>query len=353
MIPVNIIKKLLPAISLHQHVEKQISNLLQAKLAAEFIKEKKPLSETLHYLQRNFFSILFLSIYQSLGISREKCFFYGIINHCLRGLVTGTDNLLDNEYKEMLRLNFPVEAQKFKSVMHILLFDRFLFETIRTATTDKLIPEALEAELNQQLFAAMVPIGAEEAGEEGGVKTILSPTEILQSVHMYKGGHLLCLAFVAPALVETGQAERVELARQGIYSIGMALQVIDDLTDLYEDIQNRNHNYLLSAIHFKGTLPEQQALEQILAGTRQEQPVDQLFPATTTLVMERAIGEALAGFQRLEQAGYWLDRHRAMTLIRFIFTIRGVKNLLKLLPSAEVINATLTGDPAQDIFSDP
>lgn len=45
------------------------------------------------------FSILFLSVYKALGIPQERRMMYGVINHCLRGLVTGTGNLLDNEYK--------------------------------------------------------------------------------------------------------------------------------------------------------------------------------------------------------------------------------------------------------------
>lgn len=342
MIPVNVIKKLLPAISAHRQVEAKISALLQEKLATEYIKKKKPKFETLHYLQRNFFSILFLSIYQSLGIGKKECLFYGIINHCLRGIVTGTDNLLDNEYKEMLRMNFPADAEKFKSVMHILLFDRFLFDTIRNAVKQRLIPETIESKLQQHLFDNMVPIGAEEAQEEGGVSDVFSPAEILQSVHMYKGGHLLCLAFVAPKLLETERKEAVLLARKGIYCIGMALQVIDDLTDLYEDIENRNHNYLLSVIRFEGNDTEQKTLDRILTNKEPESPVELLFPETTTVVMERAIGEALMGFHYLEQAGYWLDKKNAMALIRFIFKIRGVKNLLKLLPALDKIQVTLT-----------
>jgi hypothetical protein len=38
---------------------------------------------------------------------------------------------------------------------------------------------------------------------------------------------------------------------------GIALQIIDDITDLYEDIENSNHNYLLSIIHHEGNKVEQ------------------------------------------------------------------------------------------------
>ena len=79
--------------------------------------------------------------------------------------------------------------------MHILCFDRILEKIARQAVVDGLIAaDELEA-LLAAIFQAMVPIGAEEAMEEGGITAILSPQEVLDSVHMFKGGKLLCLAF--------------------------------------------------------------------------------------------------------------------------------------------------------------
>ena len=53
--------------------------------------------------------------------------------------------------------------------------------------------------------------------------------------------------------------------------------------------------------------------------------------------MERAIGEALTGFDRLDKAGYWINRSQALDLIKYLFELRGVTHLLSLLPEECVI----------------
>jgi hypothetical protein len=230
-------------------------------------------------------------------------------------------------------LNFPEPAIRFKSVMHILSFDRILEKIGREAIRDGILAPGLLDPLLDAIFRAMVPIGAEEALEEGGVTDILTPAEVLASVHMYKGGKLLCLAFTAPLLLETERRAALALAETGIFRIGMALQVIDDLTDFYEDLANRNHNYLVSSVHHQGEAVERQRLSAILAnGSEAKQKVEELFPATLRRVMAQAIGEALAGFSALHEAGYWYNERQALMIIRFLFTIRGVGHLLPFFP---------------------
>ena len=298
----------------------------------------------LRYVQRHFFSSLFLSIYQALGIDRERRVFYGVINHCLRGLVTGTDNLLDDEYKELLPLAFPERANRVKSIMHILLFDRILEAVVDRAARQGVIARLQVEKVHRELFRALVPIGAEEAQEEGGVDDILPPAEILSSVHRYKGGKLLCLSLVAPLFLETEHRRRLQLAENGIYSIGMALQVIDDLTDFYEDLRVRHHNYLVSWVACKGSEAERKALDLALQERGGSGPaIEELFPDSLRLVLEQAVGEALKGFDLLAQAGFWLDRPGAMTLIRALFHLRGVRQLLALLPPEEAVVLSLEG----------
>lgn len=284
------LRKLVPAIREHRAVEQKVLELLEQTLQSRYLKPYRPSVNVLKYTQRNIFSILFLAVYRAIGIPAERRLFYGVINHAVRGIVTGTDNLLDDEYKEMLPLQFPAGATRFKSVMHILLFDRFLFQIVEEAVRAGMIPEEHRQLVQQKIFEAMVPIGEEEATEEKGVAAVLPPAAILRSVHMYKGGNLLRLSFVAPRLVEKGLFAPLETADGGIYRIGMALQVIDDLTDFYDDLRDRRHNYLLSAIFHEGTASERQHLAPLLAerpsaGT----PVAELFPDAVATVMHRAI----------------------------------------------------------------
>lgn len=342
MIPIQVYRKLYASLKEHREVEADIFNHLEAILGAKYISpKKKPQRNPLGYAQKNFFSILFLALYRAIGISPERRHFYGMLNHCLRGIVTGADNLLDDEYKEMLPLKFPEPAIRFKSVMHILLFDRFIVRVTKNMEAGNLLGNVDASLLQQKLFDAIVPIGAEEAQEEGGVYQVLPPEEILSTVHMYKGGKLLCLSFVAPMLIEESRRKELSCAEQGIYSIGIALQLIDDLTDFYEDIAHANHNYLVSSISFRGTDNENKSLEKVLCSATKNGPaIEVQYPQTVALVMEEAIGEAMHGFELLEQAGFWVNRHQAYDLIKNLFVLRGVRQLLPFFPHEN--NAFLT-----------
>lgn len=344
------LRRLYPSIREHQQVEAETRRLLSSTLDARYIAQPNKMQGLLTYAQRNIFSILFLSIYRSLGIPPERRVFYGVINHAIRGIVTATDNILDDEYKELLPLRFGENAKRFKSVMHILLFDRFLVHAIAEAVERGLVGEELRSEISKQIFNSMVPIGAEEASEEGGVGEILHPVEILSSVHMYKGGNLLRLAFVTPRIVEKQLAMRLLQADEGVYRIGMALQVIDDLTDFYCDLNDHRHNYLVSSIHYEGTVSEKDRLCLLMVDSNYDlSPIEKAFAPSVGRVMSRAIGEALAGFDLLQEAGFWIDRQLALGLIRQLFKLRGVPNLLALLPGKSDFLMTLIptdGDPS-------
>jgi hypothetical protein len=336
MMPLLALRRLLPAASEHRQVERETDRLLRQTLEEKYIGSPPKKLRLLSYFKRHFFSILFLAVYRSIGIPAERRVFYGIINHAIRGIVTGTDNLLDDECKEMLPLRLSEQGCRFRSVMHILLFDRFLFQIAKEAVERGMFPPALQDDLQRQIFRAMVPIGEEEATEEGGVSEILPPEEILVSVHMYKGGNLLRLAMVAPRLLEKDSAALLEQADRGIYRIGMALQVIDDLTDFYEDIRGRRHNYLVSSVRYEGLPEERRLLEDALAEKGQAPTeVAEAYRDSTARVMRRAIGEALAGFGLLESSGFPLTRRQALELIRYLFRLRGVGHLLDLLPRSE------------------
>jgi len=331
-------RKLMPSISEHRKVECETLALLEALLQEKYIARSPRRLNPFGYAQKNIFSILFLALYRAVGIDEPRRRLYGLINHAVRGLVTGTDNLLDDEYKEMLPLRFPAGATRFKSVMHILLFDRILFRSLDRALEQGLISGTERERVSRAVFQAMVPIGEEEATEEGGVSEIFTPERILSSVHMYKGGNLLRLAFVAPLLLEPEMKSLLEPADRGIYQIGVALQIIDDLTDFYEDIRDRRHNYLVSSIHHEGTKAERELLASLLTrrGDTGEQ-VHLVYRESVYRVMDRAIGRALSGFALLEQAGFRIRQKDAMRLMCHLFKLRGVGHLLELLPGQQPV----------------
>ena len=321
-----ILRHLYPALRDHQRVEHSLNQLLRATLDPVYLAGKTAKPKLMSFYQRNFFSILFLSIYRALNISPAHRQLYGMVNQSIRGIVTGCDNLLDDEYKSMLPLAFPPQAQRFSSVMHILLFDRFLEQVFDRAESDGLLNKADKDAIHKQIFSALVAIGAEEASEEGGVSAILRPDQILTTVHALKGGELLRLAFITPRYIEKSPA--VRQADRAIYKIGLALQVIDDMTDFGEDLSAGHHNYLVSSIHHEGNDRERQCLAECLSAAEEiTAPIEVLFPDSTRRVMQRAIGEALNGFSELHDAGFWLSRRDAFGVIKDLFHLRGLSRL--------------------------
>jgi len=56
--------------------------------STEGIAFSEPRADTPRLLERNFFSILFVSIFQSIGIEKDRVRDYAAIIHMVRGIVT-------------------------------------------------------------------------------------------------------------------------------------------------------------------------------------------------------------------------------------------------------------------------
>lgn len=64
-------------------------------------------------LRKQFFSALFLYSYHQADISPPRRILYAAANQCLRGIVAGCDNLLDDEYQKTLETDLPTKATRF------------------------------------------------------------------------------------------------------------------------------------------------------------------------------------------------------------------------------------------------
>ena len=273
------------------------------------------------YWQRNFFSILFLSIFDTLGISPERRRLYGLALHSLRGIVTATDNILDDESKGAVRLNMT-GGNVMPNVLLVLLQDGLLHQVLR-----ELGDEAAAGQTFHALTAALMDIACNECHEESAVETVLRPAEVLHDVHSLRGGALLELAFVAPELNEPDLARGVRSARHSVYLLGLALQVLDDVTDLAEDVERRNHNVLRSWIVHEapdGPLTDAQLLRRPASAL--EAP-HRAFPRATAEVLYLAVEIALDGFERLRGLGYPIDRSGGLQLLSVLFRLRGLGEL--------------------------
>ena len=134
-------------------------------------------------IKKNFFSSLFLYSYFRAGIPKTRRVLYAAINQCLRGMVTGCDNILDGEYKKTLETDLPERGTRFRSVIDIMVSDRVLFSILYKSCQDNVLSPDQVLAASSESLRALAGSGAQEAAEEGGVMERLAPEKILGSVH--------------------------------------------------------------------------------------------------------------------------------------------------------------------------
>lgn len=195
--------------------------------------------------QANFFSALFLYSYWRGGVKPERRSLYVALNQCLRGMVTGCDNLLDDEYKPTLATDLPAGATRFRSIIDIMVSDRVLYELLAAAGFTA--AELLLA--GRVSLATLAPSGAEEAREEGGLLSELGPQEVLTQVHHYKTGLLFQAPWALPALLEQLDSGLLQAQKQALYDIGLGCQILDDMVDLERDQGHPNYLAALMRVH--------------------------------------------------------------------------------------------------------
>jgi hypothetical protein len=275
------------------------------------------------YWQRNFFSILFVSIYQAMDLDQKRLWHYTKILHSIRGVVTATDNILDSEDKGALKVHLP-GGQVLSNIISVLMQTGVIFDSL----------DKISENPNQKhrawgaIFDSLYAIGEEESTEEKNIEDALTPVGILNEIHNHRGGGLLLLAFAAPEVVETEKSEKMKLATDGVYRIGMGLQILDDVCDFKEDITRRNHNILRSII-IHGNSDSVKTTDSDLSKLSEKEldEVHKLFPMSTCEAMCLALDYTMSGFSKLTEMGHSLDPDSALILVEAMFKLRGLGNL--------------------------
>lgn len=235
-------------------------------------------------IDKNFFSALFLYSYMRADISRSRRILYGAVNQCLRGMVTGCDNILDDEYKCTLATSLPKQGIRFRSIIDIMVSDRVLFEILLRQAREEGLSYDQVISASAASLRALVKSGAQEASEEGGIDKILQPREILRSVHHYKTGVLFQCPWAVPSTIENIERERVVPIMDALYRIGMGCQIMDDMVDLSMDAEKKGHNYVISLIYHAHDHREWvwfKALSATATGSSQKSDLLQEFPKAT------------------------------------------------------------------------
>lgn len=199
-------------------------------------------------LRRNFFSALFLYAYWRAEVPPRRRTFYAAVNQCLRGMVTGCDNLLDDEYKATLETDLPPGGTRFRSVLDIMVSDRVLFQLLESLQEAGEIGPEDARRASAASLAALAPSGAQEAGEERGVDRRLPPEQVLQEVHHLKTALLFQCTWALPAVLGDAGHPGVPALKDALYDIGMGCQVLDDMVDLLADVRGRRHNFVASLV---------------------------------------------------------------------------------------------------------
>lgn len=306
------------AVREHQQVEDLfVERIKQARCGSGVLLPYRHLPKPV-YFERNFFSILFLSIYISLEIPQVRRLRYGVILHCLRTIVTSADNILDREQKG------PVQAKDrsnhvLRNILLTLLSQTVLCQTIREIADTA--QEAKQIEIT--LLDCLDSIAAGESiTSMQGRNQIPLPDDLLHDVHEKIGGQLLRLALVTPLESEIALREPLRLAERGILAIGVALQMLDDVVDLEEDLQAEKANLLASwIIHHAHAATWIQLRELEASGSF---PIERFEPMKTE-VMNAAIEKALEGFQWLAQSGYPVKQNQALSILKILFRLRGLE----------------------------
>ena len=245
----------------------------------------RPLDPRALSMEANLFSSLFIMATASLGLPKEKVRFYAIVNQCLRTVVTGCDNILDNEYKEVVPLDLAGSGTRFRSVLQIMTGDAVLAQLMTEGVASGQIDSAKAARLSQAVLAVLIPSGVQEHEEESRLNVEIPPPEIMIGDILYRKTGLL---FQAPLklVAQVGDAtmEQVEETAQALSHFGIACQILDDAMDVVEDLVQHRLNLVLSlACH--GENADEREIAQALS---QRECLSEAEAATATAQLHHA-----------------------------------------------------------------
>ena len=283
-----------------------------------------PRFRPVQYFRQHIFSILFLAVYQHLGFSRERRVLYGVVNRCLRGIITGADNLLDDEYRPVFDFDpLPQVTDRYRSILSIMLSQTALDDALRSQEDQGAVTHDQAVQIKLRLASDMAAIGETDAAAPDAIPVIIEPDQIKAKAHESKGAKLLGLSLHAPRVVEVDAADAIDRAEEAIRTIGMGVQMLDDLTDVYEDVAAHKDNYLVSLVHHDGTPDERERLAREWSGQPADGPVELAYPAAARRVASECRTTVTKGLRQLNSDRELLRERDAQALLRLLFTVRG------------------------------
>ncbi|BBA53251.1 hypothetical protein FV113G1_P10520 (plasmid) [Fusobacterium varium] len=241
--------------------------------------------------KKNFFTLLMISILIKSKLNEKQVISYGKIIFCLRSIVTSTDNIIDNENKNITKIN-DIPDIVTNNIFNLMIHQNIINNEIKSKNCSSIVFK----ELLEKLFYIAK---SESLRNISLYKKYPSTDTIEKNIHEGIGGELLQLSLRIPLLLEENSF--LKSYNEGLFHIGMALQALDDLTDIEEDDKTGKVN--LATAFLYNSLNKEDSINNYLI---------------------TALEKALYGFQIFEKIGYPIDRKTAIFLLKKLFKIRGV-----------------------------
>lgn len=298
------LEKMQPSLDAMRKAVEHVHGRLDRVVAPKYVDPAGDGLDELSFLQEHFFLILFDSVFRTLGCDDDERRLLDRLNVCIKGLVAAGDNLFDDEAKQDLPLKLSA-GSRFRSIVQMLVHDHSLQYLLTEHRPE--IPFEAQCRFRQGLLTRLIEIGTLEGSEESGVDSVPTLEEMIERVHRVRGGQLFSLAFIAPEhLLAHRDDARWRQAEEGIFCLGTAFQLVDDITDFEFDMTRRSYNAVASQMTHCGGDEERSVLQQLIDGEQQASAeVDELIARAAGEVLARATQEAERGFTRLADLGFW------------------------------------------------
>ncbi|UUV19785.1 hypothetical protein NRK67_10255 [Fusobacteria bacterium ZRK30] len=307
------LKQLLKSNKIYNKVVKEIKkDLSEVSFFDEIEIHEENLKEN---FKKNFFSIFMLSLIELLETEREDMIKYGKCLFYLRGIITCTDNIIDDESKGVIFLN-GIDEKTTENTLLTLLLQKNL---------EKIISELdiKDTGMSNAVLESVYLIAKSEGMRERSIyENYPDYNFISHKIHSGIGGELLKIGVLVP-LYQEKNGEFKDISR-ALYNLGLSLQGLDDICDMGEDFSAQKINLATSFFMDRLKIDEETA-----AG------LDILDTSVTEEYLQRIMSYSMESFNILEEIGYPINKKLGMKLLFHLFKIRGLEDLWKIYKEEE------------------
>lgn len=294
--------------SVLEEVEKGLENLNFSK---DIRIERSNIREN---FKKNFFSLFMLTLIEFIEKDRKKVIDYGKALYYLRGIITCTDNIIDNEKKGVIFLD-GIKEEITENTLLTLVLQRELEDLLNKLDKGK-------KNLSNKVLGSIYLIAKSEGLRERKLyETYPSYQEVLEKIHSGIGGELLKIGVLVPTTL--GEDLRFEKIGEALYNFGLSLQGLDDLCDIKEDYNLGKINLATTYFMERLDIKEEEAKKIDILG----EEVREL----TEKYLKEIMKFSTKTFIILEELGYPITEKISDKIIGQLFKVRGLEPLWKLI----------------------